>query len=217
MTLLPRKLVWLLCSPALLLAVNVCAHSVWIEPFDGKMVIRFAEPANSFEKSPGYLDSLSGPVAFTIITNAPVIVETPKKTNHFLMIGAEATNVAGVETIFTVRAKRKPHFYARWQPDGGGAGLPFLTLDLVPTGKPGEVRVYFRGQPLGGIKATLRTPDDTEKEFVADAEGFIRFASKQSGQHLLTIAHHREPIGGFHGGRAYEQTSHNAALTWRQP
>ena len=133
------------------------------------------------------------------------------------MAGASSTNVAGVESIFTVRAGRKPHFYARWQPAGAGAGTPMLTFDLVPTGMPGEARVYFRGQPLGGLKATLRTPDDTETEIAVDAEGYVRFESRQSGLHMLTIAHHRESIGGAHLGRTYHQTSHNTALTWVQP
>jgi len=203
---------------AFLAIINTHAHSVWIEPSgDGQLLVRFAEPDGKFEKSPGHLDSLSIPVAFTLVSNAPVLVEAPKKPNHFMLTGASPTNVAGLETIFTVRAARQPHFYARWQPAGAGAGEPMLTLDLVPTGKPGEVRVHFRGKPLGGIKATLRTPDEKEKELEVDAEGFIRFTSNQSGQHLLTIAHYREPIAGFHGGKAYQQTSHNAALTWHQP
>ncbi len=202
---------------ALLLVTHTFAHTVWIEPMDGQLVIRFAEPDGNFEKSPGHLDSLTAPSAFTVAgTNAPALLDSPKKTNHFLMVNASPTNVAGCESIFTVRAARKPHFYARWQPAGAGAGQPMLTFDLVPTGKPGEVRVYFRGRPLGGLKATLRTPDEKEKELTADAEGFIRFQSDQSGQHLLTIAHYRESVAGFHAGRAYDQTSHNTALTWRQ-
>ena len=199
-------------------AINsVCAHSVWIEPVEDKLVIRFAEPDGKLEKSPGYLDSLSAPVAFVLSTNAPVSVEAPKKVDHFLLVGASPGNIACAETSFTVRGGRKPNFYARWQPVGAVAPKPLLTLDLVPTGKTGEVRAYFRGQPLGGIKATLRTPDEKDTEITADAEGYFRFEPKQSGQYLLTIAHHRESLAGFHGGRSYEQTSHNAALTWRQP
>jgi hypothetical protein len=211
---------WLgcLCGAFLLLpSLGAKAHTVWIETLDGKLIIRFAEPAGNYEKSPGHLDSLSVPSAFTVITNAPMMVESPKKTNHFLMVSASPTNVAGVESVFTVRAARKPHFYARWQPSGAGAGTPLLTFDLVPTGKPGEARVYFRGQPLGGLKATLRTPDDNEKEIPVDAEGYVRFDSKQRGLHLLTIPHYRESIAGFHLGRTYQQTSHNTALTWVQP
>jgi hypothetical protein len=193
------------------------AHTVWFEPLDGQLVIRFAEPDGSYEKSPGHLDSLGAPAAFTVITNVPVGVVAPKSTNHFAMTGASLTNVAGVESLFTVRAARKPHFYARWQPANAGAGSPTLTFDLVPTGKTGEVRVYFRGQPLGGLKATLRTPDEKEREIAVDADGYIRFESRQSGLHLLTIPHYRENVAGFHLGRAYQQTSHNTALSWVQP
>lgn len=214
---IPVKSFLTLCLLALLAAGSARAHSVWIEPVEGKLVVRFAEPDGKLEKSPGHLDSLSPPVAFTLITNAPVGVEAPKKPDHLLLVGASPTNAAGVETAFTVRAKRKPNFYARWQPDGLKETTPLLTLDLVPTGKPGEVRAYFRGQPLGGVKAIFRTPDEQEHELVTDAHGLLHFKPAQSGQYLLTIAHHRENLAGFHLGRAYEQTSHNAALTWRQP
>lgn len=199
-------------------AMSAFSHTVWIEPVGDKLLIRFAEPGSKFEKSPGHLDSLTAPAAFlvTSATNATPL-EAPKKADHFLLVGASSTNVVCTETIFTVRGGRKPHFYARWQPAGGGAASPSLILDLVPTGKPGEVRAWFRGQPLGGAKATLRTPDEEEQEITADADGILRFKSSKSGQHLITIAHHREPIGGFHYGRPYQQTSHNAALTWHQP
>ncbi len=193
------------------------AHSVWIEPSGDNLVIRFAEPDGRLEKSPGYLDSLSLPLAFVLLTNTPVSIEAPKKSDHFLLVGTSPGNIACAETSFTVRGGRKPYFYARWQPVGVTNALPLLTLDLVPTGKPGEVRVYFRGRPLGGVKATLRTPDEKESEIVADGEGNLRFEPKQSGQYLLTLAHHRETLAGFHGGHPYQETSHNAALTWRQP
>jgi hypothetical protein len=212
-----NRLLWLCGSLLLIPVADARAHTVWIEPLNGRLVIRFAEPAGSFEKSPGHLDSLSAPAAFTVVTNTALAVESPKSTNHFALVSAAATNPAGVESIFTVRAARKPHFYARWQPAGAGAGTPMLTFDLVPTGKPGEVRVYFRGQPLGGLTAVMRTPDDTEKEIPVDAEGFIRFESKQPGLHLLMIPHYREPIPGFHLGKTYKETSHNTALSWVQP
>jgi hypothetical protein len=204
---------------AMFAAMAAEAHSVWIEPVDEKLVVRFAEPDGKLEKSPGHLDSLYPPAAFIIVTNSPQAVDAPKKSDHFLLTGASPTNAACLETIFSVRGGRKPYFYARWQPagTGGGAGVPLLTLDLVPTGQPGEVRVYFRGQPLGGIKATLRTPDEKEAELTADANGFLHFQSNQSGQHLLTIAHHRETLSGFYLGQPYQQISHNASLTWRQP
>ncbi len=211
-----RQLRLILCALTLCAINSAVAHSVWIEPKDGQLVIRFAEPDGNLEKSPGHLDSLSAPIAFILVTNTPASVEAPKKSDHFLLVGASPTNTACVESCFTVRGGRKPYFYARWQPAGTGAATPLLTLDLVPTGKPGEVRAYFRGQSLGHIKATLRTPDEKEIELTADAEGFLRFTSDRPGQYLLTIGHHREPLAGFHGGIAYKETSHNCSLVWQQ-
>jgi hypothetical protein len=213
-----RKFPLLLIVLTLATTPIVRAHSVWIEPGDSnQLIVRFAEPGNDFETSPGHLDALSAPMAFTVVTNTPVGVEAPKKADCFLLVGASRTNAACLETSFTVRGGRKPLFYARWQPDGSGTAKPLLTLDLVPTGKPGEVGVYFRGQPLGGIKAALHTPDEKETELTADAEGFLCFPADQHGQYLLTIAHHREPLAGFHVGVAYKETSHNCSLTWVQP
>lgn len=196
---------------------QLLAHSVWIEPIEGgQLVIRFAEPSGKLEKSPGYLDSLSVPMTFTVVTNTPAALTAPKKSDHFLLTGASPTNPACAETSFTVRAKRKPIFYARWQPTGAAASPPLLTLDVVLTDKPGEARAYFRGQPLGNIKATLHTPKGDELEVTADTEGFLRYTAKDPGQYLLTIAHHRESLAGFHNGVAYEQTSHNCSVTWEQ-
>lgn len=196
---------------------RVCAHSIWIEPNDsGQMVIRFAEPDGRLEQSPGYLDNLTPPVAFIFFTNGPTRIEALKKPDHFLLVGASATQTTCVETSFTVRGGRKPCFYARWQPEVEAVSVPLLTLDLLPTGRAGEVRAYFRGKPLGGITATLRLPDEKELKLTADPDGILRFDPRQSGQYLLTIAHHRETLAGFHIGIAYQETSHNVALTWRQ-
>jgi len=196
------------------------AHSVWIEPgADKQLVIRFAEPSGKLEKSPGYLDSLTVPMAFQTApgsTNAPATLNVSKQKDHYAIAGASGTNIIGVETSFTVRAARKPLFYARWQPAGAGEGKPLLTLDLVPTGKPGEARLYFRGEPRGGVKAILMTPSGDEKEFTADAEGYLRVPATEPGLYLLTVAHQRESIAGMHLGVAYKETSHNCALSWEQ-
>lgn len=200
-------------------ATSLFAHSVWIEPLDNQLVIRFAEPTGNLELSPGFLDSLTVPTVFQVApnsTNAPAVLDVTKKSDHFAIVKVAATNIVCTETSFTVRAARKPLFYARWQPAGAGAGKPLLTLDLVPTGKPGEARLYLRGEPKGNVKAILMTPKGDEKEFTTDAEGYIRIPSTEPGQYLLTVAHQREPIAGVHLGVAYKETSHNCALVWEQ-
>jgi len=200
------------------------AHSVWIEPTaEGRLVVRFAEPDGKLEKSPGHLDELTFPVAFSVITNgAALAVETVKKSDHFLLVGVASTNVAAAETTYIVmgaqgKPGRKPVFYARWHPAGAPPPVPALNLDLVPTVELGEVRVYLRGKPLGGVKAVLRSPDERERELTADEQGYLRFASDQKGLHHLRIARHRESLPGYHLGREHDLTSHNACLSWLQP
>ena len=196
------------------------AHTVWIEPdAGGCLVIRFAEPGDDYETSPGHLDALSLPLAFVLgsATNGPVPMDTRKQTDHFSLAQLPATNRVLVESAFTVRGGRKPLFYARWQPSLRGTGEPLLTFDLVPTGTGDGVRAWFRGEPLRGVKATLRTPDGKERPVEPDADGVFQLPALSSGLHLLSIAHYREPVAGFHLGRRYEQTSHNCCLTWYQP
>jgi hypothetical protein len=94
------------------------------------------------------------------------------------------------------------------------AGTPLLTLDLVPTGKSGEVRVYFRGQPLGGVKATLhagRKGTKSMRMLMAFCDS--KRSSLDNISSLCRITASRSPVSV---GRPYQQTSHNAALSWRQ-
>ena len=198
-------------------------HSVWIEPGqDGQLIIRFAEPDGKFEKSPGHLDEIETPAAWKTGDKGPVRLEVQKKADHFLIVGSKISDAVQIETQFGVLAApgkpgRLPHFYARWQPRGAGGAAPALQLDLVPTGKPGEFRVYFRGKPMPEAKATLRTPDEKEQALTADGDGVLRFSASGAGLYMLSLAHHREALPGFSRGQAYDVTSHNASVTWVEP
>jgi hypothetical protein len=202
------------------LAISAHAHSVWIEDLDGKLVVRFGEPGDEPEKSPGRLDSLTTVTGWTPGAPQPKAVVVSKKADHFLLGEAAVGEAAQIETGFGVRKSgdkpaRRPFFYARWQPAGNSAATPALNLDLVPTG-PGEVKVYFRGQALPGAKLVLRAPKGAEKELAADEKGIVKLGeTKEEGLYLLTCAGHSENVPGFFGGLAYEVASHNASLTWR--
>ena len=52
-----RQIISSLFALAVVAATTARAHSVWIEPEGGQLVIRFAEPDGKLEKSPGHLDS----------------------------------------------------------------------------------------------------------------------------------------------------------------
>ncbi len=196
------------------------AHAVWLEPLaDGTLGVRFAEPDGKAETSPGRLDGLTLPVAVTEKKDeAATRVEVSKKSDHFLLAGASVTDPACAETSHAVMAlggkpARLPIFYARWCADPAVAASPALTLDIVPTGKPGEAKVYFRGQPLAGARATVHS-EEADTEVTADAEGVIHYEAKKAGQYLLVVRH-SEKLAGFHAGKRYEVASHNSSLTLR--
>lgn len=206
------------------LSLPAFAHSVWIEPADdGTLIARFAEPDGNLEKSPGHLDSLSPPVAFAVSGEGGAAEEilVEKKSDRFALLKSKRVNPAGLETSFVVMGPadapgRRPIFYARWQPAGAPPPAPGMTLDLLPTGKKGEVRAVFRGEPLPGVQAIFRTPDAREVEVTADSQGRFHLPSEQKGLHSVRIARYREDLAGFHLGRPFEKTSHNACLTWVQ-
>jgi hypothetical protein len=207
----------------LLLASTALAHSVWVEPGpDGALVVRFGELDGEVEKSPGHLDSLETPIGVVL----PVSEEAPalasvKKSDHFTLGSAKPDQALVAETAFPVmafegRPARRPIFYSRWLPAGADktAGQASLTLDIVPSGNPGEARVYFRGKPLPDTKARLNAPNGSHTPLKTDAEGLVKFTCDEPGRWVLTVPGYSEELPGFSGGRAYAIVSHNASLTW---
>lgn len=219
-------------APALLAGLFTAAplahaHSVWIEDTaDKKLVVRFGEVGGDIEKSPGYLDELLLTSAWTADESGKLdAIAIEKKGDHYLLGATAATKPALGETNFYVMQRGKspaiwPNLYVRWHPVGAAAPAePALTLDLLPTAKPGLLRVYFRGQPLPGaiVKVLGQGAEEgKEEKLTADAEGFIQFKPKQPGLVVLTC-NHREKAPGYTRGKAYELASYTAALSWRQP
>jgi uncharacterized GH25 family protein len=221
--LLLRRLA-LIALAALSLNFTAHAHDVWIENTEtGRLVLRFGEPGEDVEMSPGHLDSLTPVTAWSVTaTNTLAPLETRMESEGVLLVGAKSDQSVQAETGFPVMASankpgRKPFFYARWQPVGGGEGKPALMLDIVPTGRPGQMRVFFKGQPVPEAKLTAHLPGGETEKLTADAEGVAELKTDKPGLYLVTVNHHRETQPGFHGGSAYELVSHNAALAWRQP
>ena len=212
------SLITLLC-----LTSALSAHQVWIEELDGKLVVRFAEYGEDYEKSPGRLDSLITPQAWTTGDDGkPAAFEVQKKADHFLLAGATTAKGALAETGFPVMKRgedpaRKPNFYARWHHAAAGEAKPSMMFDIVPTGIPGEVQVFFRGKALPDTKVFVVPPEGKEEELTTDKDGKAKFTIGKSGNYLLYCKHHREDLPGFSGGVAYEALSHNCSLIWKQP
>lgn len=207
-----------------LLPLSASAHSLWIEelPDAAGVGVRFAEWGEDFEVSPGHLDSFVQVSGWTLDDKGePQIFEVSKKKDHFLLGKLPAGKAAFAQAQFTVRKlhedkpARAPIFYCRFQPEGAGEGKPSLTLDIVPTGKPGEARVYFRGKPLPDVEIGLHAPGQDQQKLKADGEGFVRVADlSKPGPYLLTVARYSEDLPGFFNGVPFGITSHSASLYW---
>jgi len=203
------------------------AHSVWIEDTAGKkLTVRFGDVGGDVEKSPGYLDELFLTSAWTADQDGKleaVVIE--KKADHYLLGAADAAKPALGETNFSVMQRGKnpgiwPNVDVRWHPVGATPPAePALTLDLLPTATPGEIRVYFRGQPLPGAVVKVLgqgAEEGKEEKLTADAEGLIKFTPAKPGLVVLTC-NHREKAPGYTRGKGYELASYTGALSWRQP
>lgn len=219
----------LLLSAALLSAAlpPAAAHQMWIEDLvsPASLVVRFGEFGEGVEKSPGYLDSLAPVEVWQPAKPGaePVVRISTKRAECFSLDGEGVVPELLAQTAFPVMGKpgapgRLPLFYLRWHQAGPAAAAaskePAMTLDIVPEGN-GVVRVYFRGQPVPQAALTLRQDGGAESPLTADAEGRATVPPVKSGLTLLTV-NSREPLAGFRTGKAYDTTSHNASLAWRQ-
>jgi len=206
-----------------LIQLSCYGHSVYFdENKSSKIKIRFGEFQDEYEESPGYLDSLDTISAWKIDDkNEPEMLETKKQINGFSINAINSDKIAA-QTGFPVMARqdqaRKPYFYARWCPSFTSKSTPCLTLDIVPNGKEGEVKVFFRGKTLSGIKLKLYSPDFNEVELVSDKNGLVVFKDslKSKGIYMLKIARYSEKVSGYDQGKLYVIMSHNCSLSWNQ-
>tara|TARA_B100000614_G_scaffold32428_1_gene25024 strand:+ start:6452 stop:7066 length:615 start_codon:yes stop_codon:yes gene_type:complete len=203
--------------------LNSYGHSVYFdENKNSEIKLRFGEFQDEYEESPGYLDSLDAINAWKINDkNEPEKLDIEKQKNGFSLTAQNSDNVAA-QTGFPVMARtdkpRKPYFYARWCADFKSKSIPTLTLDIVPNGQEGEVKVFFRGKPLTGIKLNLYTPDYDKIELISDKNGIVVFKDniKSKGIYMLKIARYSESISGFDQGKLYKIISHNCSLNWNE-
>ncbi len=206
------------------LPLTTFAHSLWIEelPDNAGLGVRFAQWGDDFETSPGHLDAFVQVMGWsTDGEGQPQIAEAAKKSDHFLLGQFDLSRPVFAQAQFTVRKlhedkpARAPIFYCRWQPDAWAEGKPSMTLDIVPTGKPGEARVYFRGKPLPNVEMLFFSPQVSDEKITADAEGCVRAPDmSKPGHYLLAVARYSEDLSGFYHGVPYAITSHSASLYW---
>ncbi|MFO6419034.1 DUF4198 domain-containing protein [Hylemonella sp. W303a] len=204
------------------------AHQIWIEqPAGGNAVIRFGEYSENLrEASPGLLDKF-GKLRATLVSSRGERQADAAKTATGFNLPFQA--VSG-ETIVAEDAsyplytwKQGERQITNWYRPAARYITDFkaqqarLTLDLVPTGNPGEFKVLFKGQPLPKAKISLVVQSGWAKEGHADAQGLVQFDMPWQGTYVAEVSHDDRVAGervGAHEAEKFDGISYVTSLTF---
>jgi len=202
------------------------AHHVWLEQ-DGKTVrLQFGEFAeNQRETTPGLLDKFVAPQATLVGAGGERALTLQKTAQGYVVGGAPKAGEAivvednaypGWETTQDGKTSQHVWIPAARLATSFAAQQPKLALDIVPAGKPGQFKIFYKGQPLPKAKVNAVIPNGWTKEAVSDDQGAISFDLPWKGMYVLE-AHHTDKSGGDRAGAAYASASHTTSLTVVQP
>ena len=182
------------------------AHQVWLENAGGQARLHFGEfNDNLRETSPGAPaqrgDGQLGKDAFVYATT-----------------GTPDTLFATPTYPVIDRSKRNlPAMYwqpaARWVASLAKPVAPTAALDLVPTGKPGELKVVYQGAPLPKAKVQLAAPSGWAREAEAGGDGTVTFVTPWKGQYVAEVKHSDKTPGEAHGA-PYGEASYVTTLSF---
>ena len=104
---------------------------------------------------------------------------------------------------------------ARWVASLAKPVAPTAALDLVPTGKPGQLKVVFNGAPLPKAKVELVSPSGWAREATSGDDGTVTFALPWKGQYVAEVKH-SDKTPGEAQGQKYGEVSHLITLSFVQ-
>ena len=105
------------------------------------------------------------------------------------------------------------HLSARYVPDFSERKPP-LALDIVPAGKPGAIKAFYKGQPLPKAKLELISESGWKRELKTDAQGALVVALPRRGNYVIEVEHF-DATGGTRGSEAYESMRLVTTLSFR--
>lgn len=217
----------LLASLALAFAAPAAqAHHVWLEQ-DGKAVkLQFGEFGdNQRETTPGLLDMFVAPKATLIGAKGEQALTLNKTAKGFVLSGAPGAGesiVAEDNAYPTWETKEDGKTLTHvWAPaarlvNGFAARQPKLAFDIVPTGKLGEFKVFYKGQPLPKVKVHAVIPNGWSKEAESDAAGTVKFDLPWKGAYVLE-AEHVDKTPGERAGKQTASATYVTSLSFVQP
>ncbi|ALG72634.1 cobalt ABC transporter substrate-binding protein [Azospirillum thiophilum] len=213
---------------ALGFALPAQAHQIWIEQPDGQnATIRFGEfGENLREASPGLLDKFVKPAGTLVSAKGERASDAAKSTDGFTL----PFKAADGESIVAEDAQYPLYSWKQGDKDttnwfhpaarlitGFAEQQPKLALDLVPAGKPGQFKLFYKGQPKAKAKVTLVTQSGWAKEGHTDEQGLVSFDMPWKGTYVAEVAVNERSPGerpGANGAEKYDGVSYVTTLTY---
>ena len=217
-----RTMTPLLAALLLASAASAQAHQVWLENTAGQARLHFGEfNENLRETSPGALDKFKGVPTLEQRTGATaqrVDGQLGKDGFLYTVAGTPDTLLATATYPLIDRSKRNlPAMYwqpsARWVASLAQPVAPTAPLDLVPTGKPGQFKVVFKGAPLAKAKVQLAAPSGWTREAEAGEDGIVSFVTPWKGQYVAEVKHSDKTPGEAQGEK-YGEASYLITLSF---
>ncbi|MCC2957520.1 DUF4198 domain-containing protein [Massilia sp. IC2-477] len=211
---------------ALVSSLPASAHQIWIEQGGTAAVLHFGEFGDNLrETTPGLLDKFVTPAARLVGRDGVQALALRKTAQGFVLArtAAPGESIVAEDAAWpmfdsthegkTVRGMWTPA--ARWV-SGLAAQQPVLDFDIVPTGQPGQFRVYYKDRPLPNAKVSAVIPNGWKREETTDEQGLVRFALPWRGTYVLEARHlDRQP--GERKGERYDTASFVTSLSFNKP
>lgn len=221
---------------------SASAHQIWLEQPAGakEAKLAFGEfGENMRELSPGRLDKFVSPTATLLSTKGDKPLTLTKGADGFVVpakagkgdsIVVEDSSYPlivrkggghGAPAATAPKEKEKETRLA-WTPAARHitdfhAQPAKLTLDILPTGKPGELQVVYKGKPLPEAKVEITAASGWGQEAETDKDGKVTFALPWKTSYLVGL-HHSDAAPGKRkaaaGEEAYDTASYSTTLTF---
>ena len=208
---------------ALSFATPASAHFLWLEPeTDGARVYYGEFEENLREASPGLLDRLTPlPEARLVTSSGATPLKLEKQPTSFVVTGKRGPGDSIVVEQARVNERKQGdkvtrtlgRLSARYVPDFSERA-PLLPLDIVPAGKPGAIKVFYKGQPLPKAKLELISESGWKRELKTDENGALAVAIPWKGNYVIEVEH-LDATPGSLGSEAYESMRLVSTLSFR--
>jgi len=199
------------------------AHQVWLENNGGQAQLFFGEfNDNLRETSPGALDKfLATPTLAQQTASGTQQLSGQRNAAGFSYNAASQAKTLFASAAYPLidRSKRNEPALL-WVPAARWVATPAQAvaanaqaLDLVPTGKPGQLMVSFNGTALPKTKVQIVAPSGWSREAQSDEQGRVNFALPWKGLYVAEV-HHSHKQGGEAQGKSYGEASYVTTLSF---